>query len=163
MYLDKAKATVEQFNLVLPGSIVPCTIEEVEGVEKQFGVKLPAAYKEYLLWMGRAANRFFIGINCFYEDLEDNRSTAVEILKRDNLWNEFTQDAFFFSMYDQFQFHFFKLSEGDDPRVFHYMENIKEPGHVNKGITLLAPSFSRYMEMMADEDTGHSVDWSTRK
>lgn len=70
MYLDKAKKRAEDLYRLNSGQPYPCTIEEVEEIERWSGHRFPEAYREFLLWMGRGGG-FLQGFDCFYRHLKD--------------------------------------------------------------------------------------------
>jgi hypothetical protein len=49
--------------------LLPCTIEEVNQLETSLQIKLPEAYREYLLTMGKYSGKINEGTDCFYDDL----------------------------------------------------------------------------------------------
>ena len=65
MYLDAIKREFATSSGIAPEDIVGCTDEEVRRLEDQLGVHVPAAYREWLRWMGHRAGRLLAGNRCF--------------------------------------------------------------------------------------------------
>lgn len=146
MHLDKAKARVEELKLLEPGEISPCTEAEVKALEKQLNVRLPGAYREFLLWMGKDGGKLFRGTDCWYELLPKLQSWARELLAENGLSDLLPTDAFVFLMHQGYQFMFFRLSEGEDPPVYHY----DQPSRQTSFMTA-APSFSAFLESLIED------------
>lgn len=126
-YLDQVKTTLETLKTInLSGRFHPCTMEEVRNLEQKVRLKLPLAYKEFLLWSGHGLGNFEIGSDFYYDELVEMQEIAPEILKANPVVNrpEFPQklpdDAFVFWMHQGYQFTFFRTSEGDNPPVHYY-------------------------------------------
>jgi hypothetical protein len=71
------------YGMAGPGTVLPCTSEEVEEVRRAQGVeRLPAQYTEFLLTMGRRAGELLRGTDFFYpgvvEFARDMREMIVE-------------------------------------------------------------------------------------
>ncbi|BCL80562.1 SMI1/KNR4 family protein [Ktedonobacteria bacterium brp13] len=49
MYLEEAKKQAEVFQRLSSRPFIPCTLEEVEGIEQHIKHRLPEAYREILL------------------------------------------------------------------------------------------------------------------
>lgn len=120
MYLDKAK---ERFQALLArrggfNNVRPCTNDEVQSLERSLGIKLPKAYQEFLLWMGRGGG--FLGGEEFdwMRVRDDNRRKAIEIMEFCNYPNPLSDDAIIFLVYQGIDaFAFIRASEGDNPPV----------------------------------------------
>lgn len=125
-YLEKVKARIEELHVLYPDKIAPCTEEEVWALEKELGRALPAAYREFLLWMGHNDGNLQRGTNWLYEDLAFLQEDAVELMQQDAFPVTLPQDAFVFLMHAHYQFAFFRTSEGDDPPVYMYVETDEE-------------------------------------
>ncbi len=122
MYLEKAKNKQKDLLRVGYHQLVPCTLHEVEELEQWIGHRLPEAYREFLLWMGRSGGGVLAGTNCFYEDLKRIQTSARELLEENHYSGGLPKDAFVFYMHQGYQFNFFHLEEGDDPPVYFYIE-----------------------------------------
>jgi len=124
VYLDEAKRLFTELNVDEPGSLKPCTEEEVSALEQRVGRPLPGAYREFLLWMGHGAGRFLAGTHFLYEQLPQLKEWATELLEENDFPEPLPDDALVFLMHQGYQFMFFRLSEGDDPPVFYYHEAV---------------------------------------
>ncbi len=103
-----------------------CSLNEINELEKQLGLKLPQIYRSILLKMGHGAGDFWAGEDCFYNHLPLIQIWAKEILLEDNFSVSLPDDAFVFFMHQGYQFDFFRLSEGDNPPVYSYLEGQTE-------------------------------------
>ncbi len=125
-YLDRIKARLDELHFIPPKGLKPCTEEEVVRLEQARSVKLPQAYREFLLWMGSSGGSLFIGSDCFYRDLPLIQKGAVELLEEDQFPLKLPEDAFVFYMHQGYNFDFFRPSEGDDPPVYYYLEDSEQ-------------------------------------
>jgi hypothetical protein len=100
-----------------------CTLAEVQKIEDSFGVKLPLAYKEFLLQMGKGAGRFMAGSSIFYDEIFELEYFAKELLD-ENSFKSLPEKTFVFWMHQGYQFAFFYLDQGDDPAVYNYCEGL---------------------------------------
>jgi hypothetical protein len=62
-----------------------CSPEEIEKLEKHFGITLPEAYRAYLLKTGHSATWFLLGTNIMCPDLFSLRDGAQEMLDNEAL------------------------------------------------------------------------------
>ena len=124
MYLARAKARAEDLFRLKGGQPTPCTIEEVDELERWIGHRFPEAYREFLLWMGCDGGFFLQGSDCFYRHLRDLPSFAQELLEEDQFADKIPESTFIFFMHQGYQFSFFSFDDGDDPPVYWYLEEI---------------------------------------
>ena|SRR6266436_6798109 len=122
MYLDAVKAWFEAVDVEDSQQVKPCTEEEVRSLEKDLGLPLPAVYKEFLLWMGHRAGKLLRGSACFYESILAIQQWAVELLEENGNPEVLPEDALVFCMHQGYHFYFMRVSEGDNPRIYHYSE-----------------------------------------
>jgi len=141
---DRVAAFVEQYKAAgLNGT--PCRPADVEALEAEAGVHLPAAYRAYLLLMGLIPDPLFTGTDCSLHHLHGLREAADELLAENGRPFELPPVAFVFLMHQGYQFMYFVCGEAtDDPPVYHYMEG--EPVAVRK-----AERFSEWLESCAKE------------
>lgn len=141
MYLDEIKQKVADAEP--PIRVVGCSEGEIEALEAQLGLTLPAAYREFLCWMGREGGPILRDLSCFYEYLPGIQIRAraklefVERMQRrqytahlrksperepeeEYLPTSFPDDGFAFTMRHGHQFAYLRVSEGDDPPVYFY-------------------------------------------
>lgn len=120
-YLKRAKAIHAQLFPPQAADVIPCTMSEVDQLERQIGMALPAAYREFLLWMGKGGGDFWIGLGGFYDRLPTYNEWARELVRESNAAIDLPRDAFVFFWDDAQLFYFFRTSEGDDPPVYVFM------------------------------------------
>jgi len=135
---DAVREYLQRFQtLGLRGS--PCSASEVERLQNDSGLPLPAAYKAYLLIAGQAPPSSWFGSDCAVRHLPSLRAAAERILResgRPPLPNE----AFVFLMHQGYQFfHFVADGRSDDPEIFYYLEG--EPAVVRR--------FDRFSDLVA--------------
>lgn len=101
---------------------MPCSDAEVDRVEREAGVPLPAAYKAYLLIAGREPPSAWVGSDCTIHDLPQLFDWAQHLLA-ENQQPPLPRQAFVFIMHQGYQFKYFVADDSsDDPPVFHYFE-----------------------------------------
>jgi chloramphenicol O-acetyltransferase len=121
MYMDKAKARLEELHLLHKLNLVGCSTGDIQAIENKIGVPLPIAYQEFLLWMGRVS-QLFKGNNYRYFELLDLQNIASDLLEENHEKEVLTPNAFVFLVHQGYQFDFFRLSEEEDPPVYWYCE-----------------------------------------
>jgi hypothetical protein len=140
-YLDEAKAYFRTAGLAIPEAVRPCTEEEVLALAHESGGRLPAAYCEFLLWMGHGgAGPFMRGDDCFYQHLAGLREYATDLLLENGVKEPLPDNAFVFFMHDGYVFCFFDRAAGDDPPVYRFLEGDTDPV-----FRLEQPSFSKWL------------------
>ena len=127
MYLERAKKRyvemMEEFkDLNLPYQTTPCKPESLKLLEQKLGLSLPAAYKEFLLWMGYGANEFIVGLDYGVGQVPYHREDALEIME-DYCQEPLPDDAIVFAIGHQgVYFYFIRASEGENPPIHAYSE-----------------------------------------
>lgn len=127
MYLEEAKRRFEELFRLEENHLVPCTIEDVEKLEQEFGYRLPEAYREFLLWMGHSGDNILCGSQFFYADLKNLQTAAPRLLKENNFPSDLPKGAFVFFMHQGYTFKFFTIGENDDPSIYTFREDIPPP------------------------------------
>ena len=122
MYLESIKQQLTAMNKTSPSDLIGCTLEEIIQLELDLKIELPIAYREFLRIMGKGAGKFLRGSDCFYSDLKDLQTGAVELLDENQFPQTLPKDAFVFLMHQGYQFSFFRLSEGENPPIYFYCE-----------------------------------------
>ncbi len=130
MYLDRVKQQIKALKLALPDELLACKENEIIGLERQLGISLPAAYQEFLLWIGHGAGKFLRGSDCFFQHLPYLQEWALELLQENNFPENLPEDAFIFLMHQGYQFSFFRLLEGEDPAIYSYCEGTKQTSFI---------------------------------
>lgn len=102
--------------------IVGCSTSEIAEIEKNVGLRLPAAYREFLAEMGRSMGDFYRGTDITYRWLPGMTQAAHELVDEDESDIRLPEDAIAFMMHQGYQFMFIRASEGEDPPVYYYME-----------------------------------------
>ncbi|MBD1912966.1 MULTISPECIES: SMI1/KNR4 family protein [unclassified Leptolyngbya] len=126
MYLEAAKARfqeLEQLNKDIYKNR-PCSLEEVELLENDLKLKLPDAYREFLLWCGNRCG-FLDSDRYFWSDVKDShREWFEEAMEEYNLpMTLISLDAIiFFAAHGGYIYAFIRASEGDNPPV-HELRN----------------------------------------
>jgi hypothetical protein len=121
-YLDNAKAIHTRFYPKEAARVVPCTEEEIGRLERLFGLRLPKAYREFLLWMGKDGIDFWAGYDCFYNKLHDINDWARKLIQSSQTHLSLSRDAFIFFWDPARSFYFFQATQGDDPAVYFFMD-----------------------------------------
>jgi len=154
MYLEKIKEEFFRRKVAYsPANVFPCSDQEVKELENELGLKLPIAYREFLLWGGNGAGSFMQGSDFRYESLFAIQQIAKEMLEEDNSPDRLPADAFIFWMHGGYMFSFFRASEGDNPPVHHYCEGQNN----GKVIWNKQGSFTRFLEVEI-EDQANALD-----
>ena len=130
MYLERVKERLAALKLASPDELKGCSNQEVWQLERQLGVKLPQAYREFLLLMGKEAGQFLRGSDCFYQHLPELQTAAIELLEENHFPQLLPNDAWVFFMHQGYQFSFFRLGEGEDPPTYSYCEAETEQSFV---------------------------------
>ena len=148
MYLNRIKELLLQLKVAYSeANVFPCNEHEVQELERAVGLKLPAAYKEFLLWAGHGAGWLMEGSRFYYDDLLAIQETAREMLQENESPDKLPDDAFVFWSHQGYQFSFFRTSQGDDPPVHHYCE-----GENNEKLIIAKQrSFTRFLEVEIED------------
>lgn len=111
-----------------------CSKELVAGLEQGIRRKLPAAYAQFLMALGKRAGGFLEGSTFAFRDVTIINEQARVLADESGV--AMPDLAFAFFMHQGYQFLYFLLDEGDDPLVHHYME--MEPAPTSTGLTFSA-------------------------
>ncbi len=125
MYLNRAKALVEELGYILPQYIRPCSEEQVLEMEQKSGVKLPLAYREFLLWAGNGLGGVMKGSE-FYPSqfmLYDYKENCRHLLEENNLdTSPLDEHTIIIYSHQGYQFAYIRDDEGGNPPVYSYDE-----------------------------------------
>lgn len=114
-----------------------CSEKEIEALERHIGTSLPKSYREFLALMGHKAGNFLRGSDFLYKDLFELTAFTKETLMKGPF--QLPDDAFVFFSHQGYIFAYFRLSDGNDPAIYTYMEGEPNPQK-------WASSFSEYLE-----------------
>ena len=120
MYLEKSKQILPE--LIHPDEWIPCSDAEIGLLESALGLPIPAAFKEFLAWIGKGAGDFMMGSDFYYECMFGLREDAQELLDENNFPKPLPNDAIVFFMHQGYQFAFIKVSDGNHSPVYYYNE-----------------------------------------
>lgn len=125
-------------NIAKRKEIRGCSEEEITYLEKHFSLSFPKIYRDFLLTLGHGAGDFFIGIDIYYNSLIGIKEGAYELLEECPVDYKIPHDAMVCTMYQGYQFMYFRVSEGENPPVYWYMEGDSQERKI-------ASSFSQYL------------------
>jgi hypothetical protein len=119
------------------------TFDDVEGVssaeisqlENSFRVILPNSYKEFLLAFGRKAGNLFSDVNFFFPDILKLKDELEEMIDEESLAFRLPDNAFVFSAYQGFQYHYFVCDGNEDPAVYRILDGGHPPEKVSESFT----------------------------
>jgi hypothetical protein len=142
--VERALAQVE-----IPASaLVGCSEQEVEALERKFGLRLPASYRAFLRLCGREMGPFCRGTDMFYPAIEDGRGGLVELLAEGQVHFELSSDEFVFMSHQGYVYCFFSCSDGHDPPVRQYVELDEAP-------KVVAGSFTGWLRDVLSDEVRH--------
>ena len=128
-YIKNTTKLLESFLEKYGGKVVSCTQEEIDKLESMLpdSYKLPAAYKEFLLYGGKEIGQFYEpGSKFDYKRALDyvisGRSAAISLLKQYEDNPKLPDDVYILTTYMSSYFNFFKLTEGENPPVYEWLE-----------------------------------------
>lgn len=120
------------------------TDQEIKNVKASFEYELPEAYIEFLRTYGKEC---VLGhdVQILYPFMLGLRADLLELIEEDNLDFQLPKNAFVFSEYQGFQYHYFLCGESDDPEVYRIMDGNEPPYKV-------ADRFSNYIKQALNEN-----------
>ncbi len=121
--LDKAKAYYRTHLQAQFGEPQGCSTAEVDELEQRIGYPLPAAYREFLLWMGKHKDGVFRGSEWFASDVAENTEYVGDLLRENGVdWRPKGPILSFFC-HQGYMIAWFDLpANGDDPPCYFYSE-----------------------------------------
>jgi hypothetical protein len=122
-FIGEAKSLYERVLKSRYGEPAGCTPAEIAGVERHFGHAFPAAYRQYLLWMGKDEHGIFGGSGWFLADIIKNTSNLDELLQENGIAFEHPgKPLCFFSHQGYMASWFYLPAASDDPECFLFGE-----------------------------------------
>lgn len=122
-YLNESKLFFDKFLSKKYKRPQGCKTSEILELEGVLGCKLPQAYKEYLLWMGKFSQGPFCGSNFFLKDILENKCSLQDLLKENNLHHKFQNDILVFFTHQGYIAAWFSLPvSSEDPTVIYFSE-----------------------------------------
>jgi len=110
------------------GQPVGASEAEVTSLERRLGQRLPAAYREYLTWMGRDVHGIFRGSNWFISDLESNKDTLRGLLEEIGSHYVVAPTHLVFFAHQGYMAAWFDFTQGEaDPECWYIDDGMKEP------------------------------------
>ena len=110
----------------LLGAARGCSESEVDELEKKLGFTLPAAYREYLLWMGKDYDGIFQGSDCFIDNVMDNNSWMPELLAENRITLDLPVNYLTFFMHQGYVAAWFAIPAEADPQCWYFGEGDTE-------------------------------------
>ena len=141
--VDYVYHRIIEAGLVTKDTVDGCSDDDINQLEQQFNVQLPAAYHYFLKVMGRGAGTFLEGTDWRYPQLVRMQKEAERLVGQSTTSYRLPQDVFVFAMNQGYSFLFFEAGQ-DDPPVFRFTEYDKEPMKV-------VPTFGEWLANCADE------------
>ena len=121
-YLEELVMLLNRTNEIM----YPTTQEEITQTIKNLGLnqKLPEAYLEFLLTLGKGTNKYYmLGDSWTIDELPYMKSGLQELLEENDSSLELKDDDFPFWSHQGYMYTFFNLNEGDNPPVYFYDES----------------------------------------
>jgi len=105
------------------GEPAGCTEYELTALERAVGHALPAAYREYLLWMGNDVDGVFRGSEWFAADVMENTAYVGELLREHGMEEHLREPVLAFFCHQGYMVAWFELpAEVDDPPCYFFSE-----------------------------------------
>lgn len=121
-YLSELKSKFFEIRPTDATRAVPCSNDDINNLEYELSIKLPLAYCEYLLWMGRGGS-FLSSAHCFYPYLSALNAWARKFVSQNKEGLRLPDTAFVFAVDFSEYFYFFNTDEDNDPLVYLYMNS----------------------------------------
>ena len=118
--MQRAVDAAARFGPVRVDQMRGCTSEEILEIAELWGKKkLPKAYEEFLVLMGRGLGDLFVGSRMFYPDILNLPKEVAWLIAGDPNF-ALPANASPFASHQGYQFLY--MTDGDDPPVYFYME-----------------------------------------
>jgi hypothetical protein len=127
LYLTELKALAERLEVINSHEVQGCTEAEIQALEDTLQIKLPEAYREFLVWGGKGTIEFLRGSTWRYfkGNFVDLQIESKDLLI-ENHPLELPINTYIFLAHQGSIFFFFLLTEGDNPVIYKFMEGETE-------------------------------------
>lgn len=129
-YLAEIKAYHSEFLEPYTGKPVGATEVEIAQLETRIGFRLPLAYKQYLLWMGKDESGVFAGSSWFLKDVLSNTLDAPHLLKLSKVKYRFPSKYLVFMGHQGYMYawltHPKNPRQPENPPVYFFSEGFKD-------------------------------------
>jgi hypothetical protein len=139
MNVDNIIKRIEDFGYKIEG----IDNQRISEIEKYYNVSLPVEYKIFLEKIGKTADKFLRGEDCFYDRIFELRGYANELLVDDNSEFKLKKEHFVFYSHQGYIFAYFDTSLEGNPPIYYYFEGDLEP-------KIKYDSFSNFLEKQFD-------------
>lgn len=96
--------------------------QEIAELEAWLGHALPAAYRAWLLLVGKLPPPQLIGSHCEFHRLRELQTWAADLLEEEGRTFRLPDPSFVFLMHQGYYFAYFPLDGSDDPPVYSWQE-----------------------------------------
>jgi len=119
-HISEVLERLQESEIAEPSEVVGCSEVEIQTLGSHFKVTFPLAYQLFLKTMGHRAGRLMTDISIFYKDIFQTNVSARQRMVDYGI--HLPQDAFVFASRRDEQVLFFLVDGGDDPPVYHWIE-----------------------------------------
>ncbi|MEO1482286.1 MAG: SMI1/KNR4 family protein [Myxococcota bacterium] len=141
-HLASAKAVYEAELLSRWGQPNGAAESETRELESRLGLKLPAAYLEFLRWMGNHTRGPFAGTDMFIGDIAPNTEYAREFFDEHDL-GAFPTDGLCFYSHQGYILGWLRVSADPNPECFFVGETSREIAHGGRFADFIKQSIER--------------------
>lgn len=106
---------------------------EILALERRLDARFPAAYREYLRWMGNDCHGALQGSDCFIRDVETNAGGLRELLLENGVAHPSCRPIVFFMHQGYIAYWFDATDPSEDPEVSCFHENGELPAILTVG------------------------------
>lgn len=123
-YLAESKALLENLDRYKSHETSGCSAEDISKLEAELGYKLPAAYIEFLTWMGSDFKGVFKGSDWFLCNVIENNELLPELLMDNNVEYSLEKHYLCFFSHQGYIAAWFNLPcQSQDPEVWYFTES----------------------------------------
>jgi len=101
---------------------IGCSEDEIDEIERQFSIKLPLIYREYLNTMGRSSGSFLQGTDFSFPVILGLRESAEDLIKECDAKITLSKTDFVFVFHQGYQFLYFNSKDSDDPPIYLFVD-----------------------------------------